>query len=167
MCQIATVGQKLCGEAAWTATLQEQSRGSSYCWKDVVISSDGPEMPAQQRVDPAEVDWDLSELLDRLDDDHEFHRELLLMLRHDWESSLHKVQQALADGDLLELSRAAHTIKGMLRNLSMNSCAEAAAALERSAQAADQKESAEFLVNLEVALAKVLPKVDAQLGVKA
>lgn len=135
--------------------------------KDVAISSDDPEMRAQQLVDPAEVDWDLSELLDRLDGDHEFLSELLLMFRRDCESSLHRVQQALADGDLLELSRGAHTIKGMLRNLSMNSCAEAAAALERSAQASDQKESAEFLVNLKVALAKVLPKVDAQLGVKA
>ena len=71
----------------------------------------------------------------------------------------------MAESNLPELSRAAHTIKGMLRNLSMNS---AAAALEKSARDAAEKESAELLLILEGDLAKILPEVEAQLaGVKA
>lgn len=61
-----------------------------------------------------------------------------------------------------------HTIKGMLRNLSMNSAAQTAAALEKSAQGGAEKESAELLLILEGDLAKILPEVEAQLvGVKA
>ena len=126
----------------------------------------GSELPSSPRSETKEVDWDLAELLERLEGDDELLRELLLIFRRDCESSLHRAQHAMADGNLLELSRAAHTIKGMLRNLSMNSCADAAAELERSAQTADGRASAEFLTTLETALAKILPQVDAQLRVK-
>ena len=73
----------------------------------------------------------------------------------------------MAESNLSELSRAAHTIKGMLRNLSMNSAAQTATALEKSAQDAAEKESAQLLI-LQGDLAKILPEVEAQLtGVKA
>ena len=56
----------------------------------------------------------------------------------------------------------------MLRNLSMKSAAQTAAALEQSAQDGAEKESAELLLILEGDLAKVLPEVEVQLaGVKA
>ena len=125
-------------------------------------------IPAQPHVEPAELDWDLKELLERLDGDQEFLRELLVTFRDDYRACLHKAHRAMAEADLPELSRAAHTIKGMLRNLSMNSAAQTAAALEKSAQDAAEKESAELLLILEGDLAKILPEVEAQLaGVKA
>ena len=127
-------------------------------------SSVKPELPSSLRSNPEEVDWNLSELLERLEGDSEFLHELLEIFRRDCQSSLHKAQSAMADGNLPELSRAAHTIKGMLRNLSMNSCAEAAAGLELSAQTGDKRKSAEFLASLEAALTKILPQVEAQLG---
>jgi HPt (histidine-containing phosphotransfer) domain-containing protein len=119
-------------------------------------------------VEPAELDWDLKELLERLEGDQEFLRELLSTVREDYRASLHKAHRAMAESNLPELSRAAHTIKGMLRNLSMNSAAQTAAALEKSAQDAAEKESAELLLILEGDLVKILPEVEAQLaGVKA
>jgi hypothetical protein len=82
--------------------------------------------------------------------------------------ALHKAHRAMAESNLPELSRAAHTIKGMLRNLSMNSAAQSAAALEKSAQDAAEKEPAQVLLILEGDLAKILPEVEGQLaGVKA
>jgi hypothetical protein len=45
----------------------------------------------------------------------------------------------------------------------MNSSAKFVAALEKSANDAPKSESAELLRNLESALAKILPKVDARL----
>lgn len=119
-------------------------------------------------VEPAELDRDLKELLERLEGDQEFLRELLATFREDYRACLHKVHRAMAESNLPELSRAAHTIKGMLRNLSMNSAAQTVTALEKSAQDAAEKESAQLLLILEGDLAKILPEVEAQLaGVKA
>jgi len=122
----------------------------------------------QPCVEPATPDWDLKELLERLDGDEEFLRELLVIFRADYRDCLHKAHRAMAESNLPDLSRAAHTLKGMLRNLSMKSAAQTAAALEKTAHAAAEKESAELLLILEGDLAKVLPEVEAQLaGVKA
>ena len=74
------------------------------------------------------------------------------MLRHVRESSLHKVQQTLADVIFWNFP-APPTRSGMLKNFSMNSCAEGRGAGEVPA-GCGPKGSAEFLVNLEVALAK-------------
>jgi HPt (histidine-containing phosphotransfer) domain-containing protein len=85
----------------------------------------------------------------------------LATFREGYRACLHKAHRAMTESNLPELSRAAHTIKGMLRNLSMNSAARTAAALEKSAQDAAEKESAELLLNLEGDLAKILPEVEA------
>jgi hypothetical protein len=50
------------------------------------------------------------------------------------------------------------------RNLSINSAAQTAAALEKSAQDAAEKGFAEVLLILEGDLAKILPEVEAQLA---
>ena len=63
-----------------------------------------------------------------------------------------------------ELARAAHTLKGMLRNLFMNRAAESAANLESAARQGKREESEVLLVQLDQALAELLPKVDAQLA---
>jgi len=64
------------------------------------------------------------ELLERLEGDQDFLRELLQMFRADSQTTLMKAREALAQEDLTEVSRAAHTLKGMLKNLSMNAAAE-------------------------------------------
>jgi HPt (histidine-containing phosphotransfer) domain-containing protein len=118
-------------------------------------------------LEPAEPDWDLKELLERIEGDHEFLREILVTFRDDYRACLHRAHRAMAEANLPELSRAAHTLKGMLRNLSMKCAAQTASALEKSAQDAAERESAELLLILEGDLARVLPEVEAQLGVKA
>jgi HPt (histidine-containing phosphotransfer) domain-containing protein len=115
-------------------------------------------------LEPPLPDWDLKELLERLEGDQEFLREILLAFRYDYRACLHKAHRAMAESDLPELSRAAHTLKGMLRNLSMKCAAETAAALEKSAQDSAERESAELLLILEGDLAKLLPEVEAQLA---
>jgi hypothetical protein len=66
--------------------------------------------------------------------------------------------------DSLELSRAAHTIKGMLRNLSMGAAAETAAKLEASSYDALHADSSELLNKLVRELDHILPEVEAQLA---
>lgn len=113
-------------------------------------------------------EWNLDELMERLDGDQEFLRELLEMFRQDGRSNLEKARSQMAQHDLPGLSRTAHTLKGTLKNLAMGAAAEAAAALEKSAGAGLAEQSEELLVRLENELARVAPQVEAQLaGVKS
>ena len=134
----------------------------------LAASADSQRILSQPCVQPVQPVWDLKELLERLEGDEEFLRELLITFRSDYRACLHKAHRAMVEANLPELSRAAHTLKGMLRNLSMKSAAQTAAELEKSAHDAAERESAELLLILEGDLARVLPEVEAQLaGVKA
>jgi len=128
----------------------------------------GGEMEKQTRetaVDqPRQKDWDLKELMERLGGDQEFLRELLVMFREDVRMNLEKSRTAIAEGDYEGLSRVAHTLKGMLRNLSMGTAAETAAALEQSSQEKQQTGSKELLEALAKELEGILPEVEAQLA---
>jgi HPt (histidine-containing phosphotransfer) domain-containing protein len=113
---------------------------------------------------PRKTEWDLRELMERLGGDHEFLRELLVMFREDVRMNLEKSRTAIAKGDYEGLSRAAHTMKGMLRNLSMGTAAETAAALEKASKESLQGESKELLEGLTKELEGILPEVEAQLA---
>lgn len=112
----------------------------------------------------SEEDWNIKELLHRLDGDQEFVCDLLRIFREDSHANLQKARTALANGDLPGLMRVAHTLKGMLRNLSMNRAGETAFALESASRQGDGKAAEEFLAQLEQALAELLPEVDAYLA---
>ena len=136
---------------------KEIARVTNQCQKE----KEAPELPLTAAV---EVDWNLTELLGRLDDDRTFLSELLRGFYVDSQSNLQQAKSALAGADLGELARAAHTLKGMLRNLFMNRAAESAANLESAARQGKREESEVLLVQLDQALAELLPKVDAQLA---
>lgn len=108
--------------------------------------------------------WNITELLGRLDDDREFLRDLLKVFREDSRTNLQKAKVALAERDLAELARAAHTLKGMLRNLLMNRAAEIAGALENASRAEKDGEVEALFAQLELALAELSPDVDAELA---
>jgi len=108
--------------------------------------------------------WNLHELMARVEGDQEFLRELLVIFRQDSLSNLEKAKQELGEQDLSALSRTAHTLKGMLRNLSMHRDAEVAKQLESAAQEAKPRESAELLEQLERGLGDLQPEIEAQLA---
>lgn len=112
--------------------------------------------------------WDVNELLARLDGDQGFLRELLGIFREDSAANLQKAKTCLQKQDMTELARTAHTMKGMLRNLSMHRAGEIAYALEMAGRAEKSKEAATFLSQLEQACAELLQEVEARLaGVEA
>jgi len=123
-----------------------------------------PEPAAGPIRKPAERGWNLEELLLRLDDDRGFLCELLRVYRHDSQVGLQKAKTALAKGDLEELVLVAHTMKGMLRNLSMSDAAEIAGKLENVSERGNGKEAKEALARLEKILKELLPEVDALLA---
>ena len=124
----------------------------------------GNEASDQPRNASTEKEWNLTELLGRLDDDRAFFRDLLLVFREDSQINLQKAKTALAEGDLAELARAAHTLKGMLKNLFMNRAAETAADLENASRHGKRNDVELLFKELERALADLLPEVDAQLA---
>jgi len=125
-------------------------------------ASSGPEWLEREKGSRAA--WDLNELLERLDGDQELLRDLLEIFRNDGRTNLEKAQSQRAEGDLLGLSRTAHTLKGMLRNLAMGAAADAAAALEEAAGGGNEEQSAELMAKLEKELAEILPEVEARLA---
>ena len=125
-------------------------------------AKDLPVAPRQEGF--SEEDWNIKELLHRLDGDQEFLCDLLRIFREDSQANLQKARAALANGDLPGLMRVAHTLKGMLRNLSMNRAGETAFALESASRQGDGKEAEAFLAQLGQALAELFPEVDAHLA---
>ena len=113
---------------------------------------------------PRQGDWDLKELMERLGGDQEFLRELLVMFREDVRMNLEKSRKEMAERDYEGLSRTAHTMKGMLGNLSMGAAAETAAALEKTSRENQQDDSKELLEKLVKELDGILPEVEAQLA---
>ena len=123
-----------------------------------------PKQNAEAAVQhPRQTEWDLKELMDRLDGDEEFLRELLLLFRQDARMNLEKSRKAMAELDFESLTRTAHTLKGMLRNLSMGAAGETAAALENASREKQQSDSEDLLGKLVKEMEGILPEVEAQL----
>ena len=79
----------------------------------------------------------LPDLLARIEDDRELLAELLVMFQEglpDMQAALHRAIEA---GDPPEAAKAAHALKGLLANLSMEQGARLAAAIEASARTGD------------------------------
>lgn len=119
---------------------------------------------ASQHSAPVQPDWDVNELLQRLDNDHSFLCELLAVYRQDSQSSLQSARNALSRQDLAELERTAHRLKGMMKNLSMNRAAQSAHDLEVAARQGDANHTPALLQQLEKAMEDLLPQVDAHLA---
>jgi HPt (histidine-containing phosphotransfer) domain-containing protein len=102
--------------------------------------------------------------MERLGGDQEFLRELLVMFREDVGMNLEKSRHAMAEGDFELLMRTAHTLKGMLRNLSMGAAAEAAGTLETASRENQQSDCKQLLQKLVNELEGILPEVEAQLA---
>jgi HPt (histidine-containing phosphotransfer) domain-containing protein len=119
---------------------------------------------AQPHKEGSETEWNVHELLERLEGDQDFLRELLEMFRADSQTILLRAREALAREDLAEMSRAAHTLKGMLKNLSMNAAAEIGAALETAARNGARGEAEALFERLERSLAGVMPEVETHLA---
>jgi two-component system, sensor histidine kinase and response regulator len=77
---------------------------------------------------------DLPDLLARVEDDRDLLRELFVIFREEL-PGLHGALHAAIDmGDLSQAAKAAHTLKGMLANMSMKRGASIAADVEMAAR---------------------------------
>jgi HPt (histidine-containing phosphotransfer) domain-containing protein len=91
---------------------------------------------------------DMTELLARVDNDHELLIELLTLFQEDFPRLRDALHVAVDTGNPNQVEKAAHTLKGMLANLSMKQADQLAARVELAARAGDvqeiQKATADF-----------------------
>ena len=89
-------------------------------------------------IQPDDLSPDLSvnlpDLLTRVEDDHELLRELLRIFKEEFPCLLQSLQEAVVHGDMKRVEVKAHTIRGMLANVSFARAAASAACLERMGQ---------------------------------
>ena len=95
---------------------------------------------------------DREELMERVDDDLELMQQILELYMRDYPCLLADMHQAIASGDAPALQHAAHTLKGMLGNLSAHSTARVALELEMMGRQKELSEAEAALVRLEAAL---------------
>lgn len=90
-------------------------------------------MKKNENTNPEPV-WNLQELLARVDNDLELVRDLLAIFHEDSPEHISSLGRAVAAGDLSSVAAVAHSLKGMLSNLSALRASAAVARLERMAR---------------------------------
>jgi two-component system, sensor histidine kinase and response regulator len=129
----------------------------------IMNSKSVPETVQTENVTPAGTNWNLPELLERLDNDRAFLTELLTVFRQDNHVAVEQAQDALSKQDLSTLERKAHSLKGMLRNLLMERAANIASELELAARQGRAQDCVPLFAQLRAALEQLAPEVDAQI----
>lgn len=74
---------------------------------------------------------DISELLARVENDHDLMRDLLQIFKEEFPAHLKALRDAAKSQDAEGVAVEAHTLKGMLSNLAASSAAAAAAQIEQ------------------------------------
>ena len=88
--------------------------------------------------------------------DQKLFREMIGLLLEDGPRRLHQAQQGLEDRDAKQIHHAAHTLKGLAANFSAQATVDAAAAVERLANANQWGDLPQALARLDDALAELL-----------
>lgn len=110
---------------------------------------------------------DLKELLQRLDGDMEFLEELLGMFRQEFPVLLQMLEGGIAAEDFTATERIAHTLKGMLANLSMPEATSTARRIEMAARAHSLSDTAAAVPPLQGQVLHALKLVeDFRIGVR-
>ena len=104
------------------------------------------------------------ELLARVENDWELLRDLAGIVREDFPRNEARLREAIAAKDMGRTSEAAHSLKGMLANLSASGGAAAASELEQMARSGKETELAEGLAKFEKETKGLLAELDAHLA---
>ena len=111
--------------------------------------SENPSQPGEQ--------LDRASLLERVEGDHELLAEMIHLFLGEAPRLLEAMRNALQQGDMLELERSAHSMKGAAGNLSAHATASAALQLEQNAKNGDAESAKTSLAILEGAVERLLP----------
>jgi len=104
---------------------------------------------------------DLPDLLARIENDRELLTELFAMFQEEVPVLQAALHEATNTGDLAQTAAAAHTLKGMLANMSMKKGASMAASIEAAARSENETAIKLTLAALDSEIADLSSAVDA------
>jgi two-component system, sensor histidine kinase and response regulator len=116
-------------------------------------------------TDALNADFEVAELLTRVDNDRELLREILDIFKEDSPRHVEMLRDAVACGDAGKVASEAHALRGMLSNLSAKNAAAAAATLERLAVQGGIADFAASFCAFEQQMRQLMPEIEACLGV--
>ena len=102
-----------------------------------------------------------AELLERIDGDRSFLAELLELFRADYPEQIRKCREVLVNDDAMGLQRAAHGLKGALKNLAAPAAANLAAELEAMGKSGDTTLAISKMMELEGEVERVVEALEA------
>ena len=109
----------------------------------------------------AEPPFNLQASLERLDGDEELFAMLITIYRQDCRDLLQQLASAAARGELREIERSAHSLKGLAANFEAIAARDAALAIEQSARAGNRALIPSAIRELEMHLARLGEALDA------
>jgi HPt (histidine-containing phosphotransfer) domain-containing protein len=115
--------------------------------------------PKKEKHMPKAI-MDLTELLERVENDRELIRELLLIFKEEFPIHLRALRDAVDSMDGKRVAAEAHTMKGMLSNLAASSAAGAAARLEQLGRNQEVSEFQEACASFENISKELLLQLD-------
>lgn len=110
------------------------------------------------------ADFEVAELLARVDNDRELLRELLDIFKEDSPRHLQALREAISREDPGTVANEAHALKGMLSNLSAKQAAATAEELESLARASKIADFAAVFAIFEKHMNQLMPEIDACLS---
>jgi two-component system, sensor histidine kinase and response regulator len=121
-----------------------------------------PEVAAPSPDLDAPIDWQA--LLEGLDGDEEFVRQLIILFVEDGRNSLQQIAAAARSGDLATLSERAHSLKGASANLLAENARRAAERLEHAAKDARAEQIPQLASDLQRELQRTMDYLSARIA---
>ena len=115
----------------------------------------------QQSGQSSKVAVNLSELLARVENDHELLRELIDIFKKDFPRLLQSLRQSVGRGEMKNVETTSHALKGMLSGLAVTRAAATASQLEQMGREGKTSGLTDVLTLLESEVADLLPELDA------
>jgi HPt (histidine-containing phosphotransfer) domain-containing protein len=103
----------------------------------------------------------VAELLARVDDDAELLRELIAILKIELPRNLCALREAIGQGNLKNIQKLGHMLRGMLSNLGATRGSAAAAQLEQLGDSSDGTALKSALALFESEVIDLLPELEA------
>ncbi len=110
------------------------------------------------------IDLDVEEAIERLDDDESLYREILAEFFRGCGAILPEIQEAFCAGDLRQVKRLSHRLKGTAGTLSANVVSHWASQIEMAIRKGEVARVAPLMDRLEMALNTLVIRIGAYIG---
>ena len=108
--------------------------------------------------------YDYAGAMQRMGNDEELFLEMIHILRDDAPRRFGEIQSGLSSGDLAQVQRAAHSLKGLVANFGAERAQAAAARVEQLAKHGDPEAIPPSLAELKEAVQQLVAALEPRIG---